>query len=206
MKSLDTKVGLAIGGAFALTYIVLVLFVKMDPYGGLIPAILVAGGVYLLAPGGPMGRRATPTHEEARHMAESRKLLEALSAKAKDMPRGKNEKARQAVGRVLEKANQIQTVIETDWNKFQAAHTFLTKVVQPMSDWMDGYFRIFGRDLAISKRALEQAEKTFLPHLEDSLTTLYERLHINDIAGIMSGNEVELQFPKIELTEEELAK
>lgn len=206
MKTLDSKVGLAAGAVGAVTYVVSVLFFNVDLLWAILPTIALAAAVLLVAPGGPMGKRTKPNDAEARAMARAREILKSLESRVDEMPERRETQPRKRLKSILYKADRVQDVIESDWNKFAAAEHFLQKVLEPMQNWLDRYLRVAGRDLEFAKDILTKAEEDTLPYLERSLDTYFEQLHVNDIAGLMSSGEVQLKFPKIELKLEDELK
>ena len=203
MRTLDRNIGLIAGVLGAAVYAACVLLLEINILVAAAPAVLVAVAVLLVAPGGPMGKRLTPTKLEAQAIDAASGKLDGLVSLARDMQGSSDQAPKSLVLDVLGKAQKILEVIESDANKFQAAEPFLTKYVEPLDDWLRKYIRIQGRGLDFAQKALESAERDTLPRLLKEFGKLYENLHINDVAGLMQGNAVELTFPGIELNDEE---
>lgn len=206
MRTLDRNIGLVAGGVGAAIYAVCVLFLGINLLVSIAPAALVVVAVLLVSPGGPMGKRLTPTKAEAHAIADAGAKLEALASLAQEMRGSSTEPPKVLVIQILDKAGQILAVIGHDANKFQAAEPFKVKYVEPLDDWLRKYIRVQTRGLDFAKRALDSAEQETLPRLLKEFSKLYENLHINDVAGLMQGNAVELTFPGIELNDEEFSQ
>lgn len=203
MRTLDRNIGLVAGGVGAAVYAACVLLLGINLLVSIAPAALVVVAVLLVSPGGPMGKRLTPTKAEAQCIADAGAKLEALASIAQEMRGTSTEPPKVLVLQILDKAGQILSVISHDANKFQAAEPFKVKYVEPLDDWLRKYIRVQTRGLDFAKRALDSAEQETLPRLLKEFSKLYENLHINDVAGLMQGNAVELTFPGIELNDEE---
>lgn len=205
MRTLDRNVGLMAGVAATVTLLACEFVFNVALPLSLIPSLLVGAGVLLVSPGGLMGKRLTPTKQEAAAMKAADEALRRLAERASQI-RDINKVPRELCTRILADAARCLQVIETDANKFEASLPFLNRYIEPLEKWMEGYLRVLSRDLDIAKQALKTAEEDTLPRLTRDFATLYEQLHINDVASLQTGSVMELRFPGIELNDEEFSQ
>jgi hypothetical protein len=200
MTALDRNVGLIAGACAAVVYAACVFLIDLGLLWSALPAVAVCAAVLLLAPGGPMGKKLEPTQAEKAAMVAGRAKIKSMREMLGSLP---HSAQRVIVERIVEKSGRIADAIEQDWNKFQAAQPFLVSYLEPIEGWLKRYSLVVSRGIQLSESVRLEAENETLPRMERSLDKLYQRLHVKDIAFVMGGNEVELNFPIIEARSEE---
>lgn len=198
----DTTVGIAAGFAAVATLLICAFPVHMALLPSFGVAVLVGAAALLVAPGGPLGPRTKPSESEAKAIAGSKVKIESLRKMAAGLPSAR-AKGRDLLVRIAAEAEKILGAVETDANKFEAAEPFLAQYLTPMESWTKRYVLLADRDVAAAVDFLDKAERNVLPKMLASLVTLFEKLHVSDIAQLLAGNDAELNFPDIELAPEE---
>jgi 5-bromo-4-chloroindolyl phosphate hydrolysis protein len=198
----DLTAGLIAGVAGIASYAVCIFALNMNELTSLVPAILLAGAALLVVPGGPLARRTKPNEQEAHAIAGAAAKIKNLRGYAAQIP-ANHAVARQLVGEIGDEAARILDAIEKDWNKFQAAEPFLNQYLVPIDSWLSRYVLLTSRGIESAKDFLAQAERKTLPEIKGSLVDLYEKLHVNDVAQFLAGTMGGMNFPNIDLKNEE---
>ncbi|MBA4234000.1 MAG: hypothetical protein C0465_25850 [Ralstonia sp.] len=198
----DVVAGLAAGGAAVVSYVTCVFLVDLSVVVSLIPAVLTGAGVIFLVPGTTFTQRTTMNEQEAAAIKAAHVKVKALQGYADQIP-AQHAVAKRLVAEIGEEANRILVAIESDWNKFQAAESFLNQYLVPIDSWLSRYVLLTTRGIESAKDFLASAERKTLPDIKTQLTDLYEKLHINDVAQFLAGSMGGMSFPNIDLKSEE---
>jgi hypothetical protein len=108
--------------------------------------------------------------------------------------------ARDQVGRIVERADQVLAVMCED-NDLTAAPLFSDHLLTPTRSLLMEYVRLSKRGISDAGDLLEKTETQYLPRIERSIDTFYERLHRSHVVDLATFGEVlELNLDRISTT------
>lgn len=183
------------GGAAAAMFL-LTVATGLTPWLAAPLAVVTYLAVVLLWPGRdgldePDARRQRSAYQAAIANAEAIRGLQAWIV---------DPSVRDQVDRILNRAGQVLEVMRED-DDLTAAPLFNDHLLTPIRTLLVEYVRLSKREISGANDLLEKTETQYLPRIERSIDTFYERLHRSHVVDLATLGEVlELNLDRISTT------
>src|SRR5262245_39965182 len=157
-------------------------------------ALALAGFVAILAwqdVAPRLGKRVRRGLRSTRTLAQTEQLVEEgkLLVRRRDSQGRASPAARDALGRITARLDEIARIIRQDPNKHAFAEWFLGSYASPIHDLIRHFVTLAAREVASARSAIERTELE-LPRIERQLDELFEAIHRGDISALKSINEM----------------
>jgi hypothetical protein len=186
-----------LAGGAAAALLLLAIANGLTPWLAIPLAMLTYAGIVLLRSHPEHDATVDETHRQ--HLAFQAALANVEVIRALQL-RIAEPSAREQVGRILDRIEQVLAVMREDGN-LVAAPLFNDRLLAPARALLTEYVRLSNRGITSAGDLLEKTETHDLPRIERAIETFYERLHrwhVVDLATL--GEVLELNLESIATT------